>query len=131
MSFTTRTLVVFGSGPGIGRSVAVNFASHGFTHIILLSRNQQRLEQDKAAVVKAAGAQDIKVDTLIIDLSSQASIQKALAEIDGLAKSVEVVFYNGARVAPTPLFNTPVEDIENDFKVRACARLLNQKLITS
>jgi NAD(P)-dependent dehydrogenase (short-subunit alcohol dehydrogenase family) len=112
-----RTIVVFGSGPGIGRSVATHFASQGFDHLILLSRNASRLEEDKAAVNAAASNKNVRIDTTTVDLSSQESIQQALQHIDSLAQGIEVVFFNGARVAPTPLFETPVEEIENDFRV--------------
>jgi NAD(P)-dependent dehydrogenase (short-subunit alcohol dehydrogenase family) len=116
---SSRTIVVFGAGPGIGRSVAAHFASQGFDHLILLSRNAQRLEEDKQAISAAASNKNVRIDTATVDLSSQESVQKALQQIDSLTEEIEVVFFNGARVAPTPLFETPVEDIEMDFRVSA------------
>jgi NAD(P)-dependent dehydrogenase (short-subunit alcohol dehydrogenase family) len=118
MASQPRTIVVFGSGPGIGRSVATQFASQDFDHLILLSRNARRLEEDKQAVSAAASNnKNVRIDTATIDLSSQESIENALHHIDSMTRNVEVVFFNGARVAPTPLFETPVEEIENDFRV--------------
>ncbi|QDS74738.1 hypothetical protein FKW77_000988 [Venturia effusa] len=107
-----RTIVVFGSGPGIGRSVAQEFASNGFTHVILLARHHGRLHQDKTAVEKCV--KDIKVDVLTVDLSDKASLQETLTKIDSLSKEIECVFYNGARVAPSTLLEFPVEEMELD-----------------
>jgi NAD(P)-dependent dehydrogenase (short-subunit alcohol dehydrogenase family) len=120
MSASPRTIVVFGTGPQLGTSIAGRFASEGFDHLVLLSRNASRLEEDKKAVIAAAARGNIRVDTVTVDLSSEESVQKALQQVDGLVGAVEVVLYNGARVAPTPLFETPAEDIVNDFKVSLC-----------
>ena len=38
LAMAPRSIVVFGSGPGIGNNVAGNFAAHGFEHVILLAR---------------------------------------------------------------------------------------------
>ncbi|KIV99631.1 uncharacterized protein PV09_08696 [Verruconis gallopava] len=116
MSPKTRAIAIFGVGPGIGRAVAVQFASQGFSHLILLSRNAQRLQENKVAVMSAAGSLDISIYTIVVDLSSQASLQAAFDHIDSLGLDLEVALYNGARVSPTPLFETPVQEIEADFK---------------
>lgn len=111
----TRTIVVFGSGPGIGRSVAQEFGSNGFNHVILLARHHARLHQDKTAVENTS--KDVKVDLLTVNLADKASLKEALAKIDSLSKDIECVLYNGARVAPSTLLEFPVEEIELDFKV--------------
>lgn len=120
MSISPRTIVVFGTGPQLGTTIAGRFASGGFDHLVLLSRNAARLEEDKKAVIAAAGRKNVRVDTITVDLSSEVSVKKALQKVDGLTSAVEVVLYNGARVAPTPLFETPAEDIVNDFKASLC-----------
>lgn len=111
----TRTIVVFGSGPGIGRSVAQEFASNGFNHAILLARHHARLHQDKMAVEKSS--KDVKVDVLTVNLADKASLKEVLTKIDSLTKDIECVLYNGARVAPSTLLEFPVEEMELDFKV--------------
>ena len=110
-------MILFGSGPSVGRAVACQFASQGFHHIVLASRNASRLEEDKVAVQNAAKDASLRVDTVICDLSDPASVSKALKQIDALVANPEAIIYNGARVAPSPLFETPVGVIENDFKV--------------
>jgi short-subunit dehydrogenase len=110
-----RTIVVFGSGPGIGRHVAAEFASNDFNHVILLARNESRLQQDKEFVAKAGP--NVKVDTLTLDLSDLQAIPPVLKKIDELASTVDVVFFNAARIQPSEVLQTPVEEIEEDFKV--------------
>lgn len=116
---TTRTIVVFGSGPGIGNHTAAEFATRGFNHVILLARNEQRLKHEDATSV-AKASPDVKVDTLRVDLSDLSSIPGVLKEIDGLlqGEDLEVVFFNAARIQPNGVLDVPFEDIHEDFKVR-------------
>ncbi|KAF2273868.1 NAD(P)-binding protein [Westerdykella ornata] len=110
-----RTIVVFGSGPGIGSHVAAQFASQGFTHIILLARNEKRLQEDKGAVVKANP--DAKVDILTVDLEDIKSIPAVLKQIDNLTTAVDVVFFNAAIIRFAEPLKAPVEELEQDFKI--------------
>lgn len=114
MTSSSRTLLVFGSGPGIGNHVAQEFASHGFNHVILLARNETRLQEDKAFVAKAGP--NIKVDTLRIDLANLDTIPSVLKQIESLTKSVDVAFFNAARVKGSQVLTSPVSEIEEDFK---------------
>jgi NAD(P)-dependent dehydrogenase (short-subunit alcohol dehydrogenase family) len=110
-----RTIVVFGSGPGIGRSVAQEFATNGFNHVILLARHHAHLHQDKMAIEKLST--NVKIDTITVNLADKASLKDAFSKINSLTKEIECVLYNGARVAPSPLLEFPVEEMELDFKV--------------
>lgn len=113
-----RTLIVFGAGSGIGDNVAAEFASKGIDHIILLSRNTERLQNEDAPFV-SKGTSSIKVDTLRIDLSDLKSIPGVLKELDSLTEGedVEVIFFNAARIKPGEVLGVDVEEIEEDFKV--------------
>ncbi|KAF2786654.1 NAD(P)-binding protein [Melanomma pulvis-pyrius CBS 109.77] len=111
-----RTIVVFGSGPGIGNHVASSFAAHGFTHVILLARNTERLSTD-AAFVKSASP-NVNVTTLRLDLADLSSIPSVLSKIEDLAPELEVVFFNAAVVKFTgTALDAPVSELETDFKV--------------
>ncbi|KAH8725265.1 hypothetical protein GQ44DRAFT_707436 [Phaeosphaeriaceae sp. PMI808] len=113
----TRTLIVFGAGPGIGNHTAAAFATKGIQHIILLSRNIQRLQNEDAPFVSQA-ANTVKIDTLRIDLSDLSSIHSVLAELDALTQNedVEVIFFNAARIKPSEVLDVNVEEINEDFK---------------
>ncbi|KAJ4353727.1 uncharacterized protein N0V89_005457 [Didymosphaeria variabile] len=113
----TRAIVAFGSGPGIGNHISAEFVSKGFSHVILLARNEQRLKNEDAAFVQKAGS-NVKVDTLRLDLSDLSSISGVLKKIDELTKGedLEVVFFNAARIKPSGVLEVAVEEINEDFR---------------
>lgn len=119
------SLILFGSGPGIGRAVACQFARQNFPHIILLSRNYERLQQDAYAVQQAAP--EATVDILTVDLSDLDAVRQALIEIDAILKNreipVEVVCFNAARVGKSDLLQSAPDELETDFKVSSRANL--------
>lgn len=111
------TLLVFGSGPGIGRNVAGLFAERGFQKIILLSRNNVRLSED-ADFVRAASA-DADVDAIEFDGADLESVRKGLQKIEASMGDVplECVLFNQARTGPSKFFDFTVEELEADLKV--------------
>lgn len=115
-----KTLVVLGSGPGIGVSTACAFSVRGFTHIALVSRNAERLKQDWDAVLTAIQERGYpaQVKTWVCDLCDLDALRKTLKEIENFG-TLECVFYNAARVAGKPLLEEKVEQVEQDFKVRS------------
>ena len=118
--FPHGALVVVGSGPGIGVHTASLFASRGFGHVVLLSRNSQRLEEDAKTVKDAAGG-DIKVDTVPVDIADTKALEKALAGVkDKIGDTqLEAVLFNAARIGLSKFFEFAVEDMEQDFRVSA------------
>lgn len=114
------SLILFDSGPGIGRAVPCQFARQNFSHIILLSRNQERLQQDAYSVQQAAP--EAAVDIVTVDLSDLGAVHQALIEIDAILENrglpVEVVCFNAARVGQSDLLQSAPDELETDFKVR-------------
>jgi short-subunit dehydrogenase len=113
-----RTILVFGAGPGIGNNTAIQFASKGLSHIILLARNTQRLTEFDAPSVRSA-APNAKVSTVTLDLANLDSIPGVLKQLNELAKDedVEVVFFNAARIKPSEVLGVSVDEIHEDLKV--------------
>lgn len=111
----SKLLVVIGSGPGIGVTTALQFASKGF-NIALLSRNEERLREDAAKVQTASN--DIVVRTYVADTSNPDTLQKALKSINDDLGPPEVVLFNAARIAPTTIGETTPDVVLEDFKVR-------------
>lgn len=114
------SLVVIGSGPGVGQTTAAHFAKQGFKHIVLLSRNESRLAED-AKTVKAAG-DGVTVDVLPIDVSAdETAIKKVLSQIDAKLKAagspLEVLLYNAARVGPSKILEWDASGLEQDLRV--------------
>lgn len=110
-------MIVFGAGPGIGNYTAAEFASKGINHVILLSRNAQRLQNEDAPFV-AKGSSSVKVDTVRLDLSDLSSIPGVLKQLDDLTQGedVEIVFFNAARIKMSEPLEVSVQEIEEDFR---------------
>jgi short-subunit dehydrogenase len=115
----SNAFVLFGSGPGVGLHVAVRFEQNQFQHVILLSRDRERLEKD--AVEVRATRPGVKVTVIACDLSKLPSVQEALATIDQVLRdddtTLEVVCFNAARVRLTNVLSTAPEEYEMDFRV--------------
>jgi hypothetical protein len=116
----TRTLLLFGAGPGIGDHIASTFASQGgIEHVVLLGRNLERLKQEDVPFVQEA-APGVKVSIVRADLSDLDAVPSVLGELDALTKGedVEVVYYNAARIQPTAAaLDVGVGEIEEDLRV--------------
>lgn len=122
-----RTIIAFGSGPGIGNHTVSTFLSHqSFTHAILLARDLSRLTTTDAPFVSRANPA-AKVDVLRLDLSDLASIPAVLKQLDELTQGedVEVVFFNAARIKPSGVLDVDVEEIGEDLRVCSFSLLLS------
>ena len=121
MSAKARTLQVIASGPGIGIHVAIAFAKRDFSNVILVARNEEHLERDKERLIRIIGNHAVSVTTHQVDITDDARLRPLLAHI---AESINVdcIFFNAARVAPSQMFDFPLEEIKRDFDVssRAC-----------
>jgi NAD(P)-dependent dehydrogenase (short-subunit alcohol dehydrogenase family) len=107
-------LVVLGSGPGIGVSVASLFAQNGdFDHIVLCARRKAQLDVDAEAVRKAGKAQ---VTALVVDLADAGSLKTGLHDISKLA-TLGAVLFNAARVQPSTVLQTSAEELRLDYEV--------------
>lgn len=112
------TLLVIGSGPGIGSNVAKVFAERGFKKVILSSRNSERLTKEVDEVKAAASTADVVSTT--IDLSDKRSVNAALGEIEKLMQdgpALEAVLFNAARIGPSEMFTFTAEEMERDLQV--------------
>ncbi|KAL2840274.1 hypothetical protein BJY01DRAFT_250053 [Aspergillus pseudoustus] len=115
-----RLLLLLGSGPGIGASIASLFTkNHPFNAIALIARTASQLERDHETVLAAAataGRQDIDVRTWQVDIGDLDLLQRTLGEIEAFGQ-LECVYFNAARVGPSPLLEFGVCGIEEDFRV--------------
>ncbi|PKX91460.1 putative short-chain alcohol dehydrogenase [Aspergillus novofumigatus IBT 16806] len=115
---SNKTLLLIGSGPGIGVSVASLFAQRYFDNIALFARNPIQLEKDRETVLASAASVNrvVTVQTWQVDISDLRRLEEALFEVAQFG-ALECVYFNAARVAPSPFFDFPISGIEEDFKV--------------
>ncbi|KXX82454.1 hypothetical protein MMYC01_201656 [Madurella mycetomatis] len=111
-----KTLLVVGSGPGIGRAVTTLFASKRYSNVILVARRAKQLNEEETAVKRAVGPR-VNVKTLAVDITQTDALFKALDEADAAVGKPECVFFNAARVLPSALLDHDVKEVEYDFKI--------------
>jgi NAD(P)-dependent dehydrogenase (short-subunit alcohol dehydrogenase family) len=113
-----KSIIIVGSGPGIGVTSASHFASQGFT-VALLSRNKQRLQED-ASKVKAASdssSSSAKVHTYAVDVGDHNALKQTLDQVKEDLGNPEVVLFNAAKVAQSTIGKESPEALIDNFKV--------------
>lgn len=126
-----RACVITGASSGLGRESARALAATG-AHIVLVARNPAAL-QETAAWVRAEVA-DAPVSTVVLDLTSLASVRAGAEAIAALAPQIHVLM-NNAGVMFTPLGRT-ADGFEMQFGTNhlghfALTRLLEPQLVAA
>ncbi|GAB1315479.1 hypothetical protein MFIFM68171_05689 [Madurella fahalii] len=120
MAYPSKTLLVVGSGPGIGRAVTTLFATKRYSNVVLVARRAEQLKVEQAAVEQAVGPQ-VTIKTCAVDITDTDALLKALDDSDAALGKPECVFFNAARVLPSSLLDHSVKDIEYDFRINVSA----------
>ena len=115
---TDRTLLLLGSGPGIGRAIASHFAAKRYNHVALIARNLggDHLEEDRKAV-QAASHPDVLIKTYVCDVADTEALLKTLDAVEAELGTIECIYFNPARIFPQPILEHDVEEINYDWKV--------------
>ncbi|HHV7522148.1 TPA: SDR family oxidoreductase [Burkholderia orbicola] len=95
MSVSKKFAAVTGAGSGIGRAAAIALAQAGFT-VALLGRTEASLNETQDAVRAAGG--DAQV--FPVDVTDEASVDHAFAQIAQRFGRLDVLFNNAGRNAP-------------------------------
>ena len=85
----SKTIVIFGHGPGISQSVAERFGAEGFA-VALVARNAERL----AAAAKSLGEKGIRAEAFAADLSDVDAARGVIARVQAALGPVTVVHWN-------------------------------------
>jgi NAD(P)-dependent dehydrogenase (short-subunit alcohol dehydrogenase family) len=124
---TQRTLVILGSGPGLGSHIPALFAKKGFTQVALLSRNAERLATEVDFVKKASSGVNVK--SFVVDVGNTESLKKTLKAVEDAFGSPEVVVYNAARLGVKHgVGEADEEHIIDD--IRVCLNPLNSTILS-
>lgn len=83
-----KTIAITGATGTVGKATAMEFAKHNHT-VILIGRNQQKLESVKAEIVKAT--HNNKIEIVQADLSEPKQIKKAADEIKSRHQSLHAL----------------------------------------
>ncbi|MEK6351233.1 MAG: SDR family oxidoreductase [Burkholderia cenocepacia] len=95
MSVSKKFAAVTGAGSGIGRAAAIALAQAGFT-VALLGRTEASLNETQDAIRAAGG--DAQV--FPVDVTDEASVDHAFAQITQRFGRLDVLFNNAGRNAP-------------------------------
>ncbi|ELW9448074.1 SDR family oxidoreductase [Burkholderia cenocepacia] len=95
MSVSKKFAAVTGAGSGIGRAAAIALAQAGFT-VALLGRTEASLNETQDAI--RAGGGDAQV--VPVDVTAEASVDHAFAQIAQRFGRLDVLFNNAGRNAP-------------------------------
>ena len=85
---TNKTIIVTGANSGIGKAASIQLAKLG-AHIVMMCRNRERGEQALADVKAAANSG--KVELILVDMASQASVRNAVNEFLGRHTRLDVL----------------------------------------
>lgn len=119
-SIPNKVIVVVAAGPLIGTATAALFASKGFTHIALLSRNVEKLSEISSFILPVAkenGNANVVLKTYAGDVSKTENLLKALKQIEVDFGAPEVVLYNAAVIRMTRIGEATEEELVEEFKV--------------
>lgn len=105
MSVSKKFAAVTGAGSGIGRAAALALAQAGFT-IALLGRTEASL-RDTQDAIRAAGSD---AEVFPVDVTDEASVDHAFAQIAQRFGRLDVLFNNAGRNAPV----VPLDEYELD-----------------
>ncbi|WP_175815696.1 SDR family oxidoreductase [Burkholderia diffusa] len=109
MSVSKKIAVVTGAGSGIGRAAAIALANAGYT-VALIGRKEASLRETKEAIVAAHG----DACAFPADVTDEASVEHAFAQIARQFGRLDVLFNNAGRNAPAVPLDEYAFDVWND-----------------
>jgi NAD(P)-dependent dehydrogenase (short-subunit alcohol dehydrogenase family) len=120
MELKDKIAVVTGGGRGIGRAIALAFASEGAS-LVLASRSQEALEETRT-MVEDLGRQALVVPT---DISQEESVRNLAEQALGHFGRVDILVNNSGIAGPTkPLWEITFAEWEETFTVNVTGAYL-------
>lgn len=120
LNLNGKWALVTGASRGIGKLAAEALAEHG-CNLILLSRDTAH-----TAELAKKLAEKVSVRETACDLADAASVERALAEIDGFSVPVDIILNNaGVQIAyRTDYYQTPVSDYAASFQINTVSPMM-------
>src|SRR3954469_9205485 len=102
----TKTLLVAGAGPGLGKSVAKRFAREGYT-VALAARNAERL---------SALAVEINASAFPADLTNESEVANLFQQVEKRLGTIEAVAFIAATRVQGPFAELAAADFEKVWR---------------
>jgi NAD(P)-dependent dehydrogenase (short-subunit alcohol dehydrogenase family) len=102
----TKTLLVAGAGPGLGKSVAKRFAREGYA-VALAARNEERLSQL---------ASELDASAFPADLSNESEVKRLFDDVEARVGAIEAVTFIAATRVQGPFAELSAADFESVWR---------------
>eukprot|EP01112_Ceratiomyxa_fruticulosa_P016629 TRINITY_DN505_c0_g1_i3.p1 TRINITY_DN505_c0_g1~~TRINITY_DN505_c0_g1_i3.p1 ORF type:complete len:343 (-),score=68.66 TRINITY_DN505_c0_g1_i3:123-1151(-) len=123
-----KTVLITGVGPdGIGRATSLNIASHNPSLLIIAGRSKDKLTNVENEIKQLYPA--VNVRSLLVDLSSIASVRNAANEVNRYHEPTIDILINNAGVMDIPTRTVSEEGIEMHFATNYVGHFLFTNLI--
>jgi 3-oxoacyl-[acyl-carrier protein] reductase len=113
MDIAGKTALVTGASRGIGRAIALEFAKQGIRRVLLVARNQQRLEE-VASEVEALGVEAI---VLPLDLMQVVEVNVAIAQAWRNYGPIHLLVNCAGVAHQAPFLQTRLPDVQEEIAV--------------
>ena len=127
MNIQGKTALITGASRGIGRAIALEFARQGATRLILVSRNQQRL--DKVVTEIQAVNEAIEAIPLAVDLTQTAAVSSAAARAWRDYGPIHILINNAGVAHQVNFLNSRIQDIAEEVNVNLLGMYTITRLI--
>lgn len=105
------TVLVTGGTDGLGRATALLFASEGY-RVFAAGRSSQK----RAALEQLAKKRNVELETLELDVTSDESANRAIAEVTKRAGPVDVLVNNAGVAIAATMEEITIEDLRRQFE---------------
>lgn len=112
---STKVCVVAGVGPGIGKACCELYSSKGY-HVVLMARQRDYLEEVAAALPNDSL-------TIAVDLTQEAAVNAAFAQVEQHFGGVDVLIYNAARGTFGGVLEIDPKELELNFAINTMGLL--------
>lgn len=129
-----KRAIITGASRGLGRQLAIDFAREGAAGVVLVSRDQQSLNETQKLVEQMNPA--TKVLVIVADLSRPDEIERVVAQTLRIFHGqLDILVNNASILGPTPmpyLLDYPLEDFRRVINTNLIAPyLLIQKFVAA
>jgi len=106
-----ETVLITGGTDGLGRAAAILFASEGY-RVFAAGRNAEK----RAALEQFAEEKSLTLETLDLDVTSDESASRAVAEVERRAGPVDVLVNNAGIAIAAVMEEVSVDDLRKQFE---------------
>ena len=106
LPFAGKTVLITGSGTGIGQAIATKFAENGAS-IVIMGRRQKPLDDTKEILLKTMSSVGSSADVISfpgVDVSDEQSLINMYNSIKGSSRTLDIIVNNAGVSGPVKAF---------------------------